>query len=342
MSTPESLEAAMRRAIAAGEQVRGTTSPNPPVGCVVLDRDGALAGVGATEPPSGRHAEVVALGQAGERAAGGTAVVTLEPCAHHGRTPPCTTALLAAGIRSVHFALLDPNPLAAGGAQVLRSEGVDVHSGLMWREVEHGTLRAWLHFIRTATPFVTWKFASTLDGRSAAADGTSRWISSPQSRAEVHAVRAKADAVVVGTGTALADDPALTVRDEHGNPAARQPLRVVVGERDLPATARLRDGTAPTLHVRSRDPREVLKVLGEQGVVEVLLEGGPTLAGAFVAAGCVHRVVAYLAPAMLGSGSTALGDAGISTIGDALRLEIEDVARVGPDVRIRAVPARRG
>lgn len=332
----------MRRAAAAAERVRGTTSPNPPVGCVVLDANGTVAGEGATEPPPGRHAEVMALAHAGERAAGGTAVVTLEPCAHHGRTPPCTGALLAAGVRAVHFAVADPNPAAAGGAHALRAAGVEVHGGLMRDEVEHGTLRAWLHFARTATPFVTWKFASTLDGRSAAADGTSRWISSPQSRADVHAMRAKADAVVVGTATALADDPALTVRDEHGNPAASQPLRVVVGERELPPTARLRDGTAPTLHLRTRDPGEVLKVLGERGVVDVLLEGGPALAGAFVAAGRVHRVVAYLAPALLGSGSTALGDAGISTIGDALRLEIEDVTRIGTDVRIRAVPTRRG
>jgi diaminohydroxyphosphoribosylaminopyrimidine deaminase / 5-amino-6-(5-phosphoribosylamino)uracil reductase len=332
----------MRRAIMAAEQARGSTSPNPPVGCVVLDAGGEQVAVGATEPPPGRHAEVVALRQAGERAAGGTAVVTLEPCVHHGRTPPCTAALLAAGIATVHFAVPDPTPLAAGGAQALRAGGLTVHSGLLRAEVERGPLRAWLHLARTGAPFVTWKFASTLDGRVAAADGTSRWISSPQSRADVHALRAKSDAVVIGTGTALADDPVLTVRDQHGHPAGRQPIRVVVGERELPSRLQLCDGTAPTLHLRTHDPHEVLKVLAEHGVVEVLLEGGPTLTGAFVAAGCVHRVVGYLAPALLGSGSTALADAGITTIDDALRLEIEDVRKIGPDLRISAVPSKRG
>jgi len=341
MSTDEALMAAMRRAIEAAEQVRGTTSPNPPVGCVVLDRDGAQVGIGATQPPPGWHAEVMALRQAGGRAAGGTAVVTLEPCAHHGRTPPCTDALLAADIGTVHFAVPDPNPLARGGAEVLRARGVTVHGGLLAAEVESGPLRGWLHFARTGTPFVTWKFASTLDGRVAAADGTSRWISSAPSRADVHAIRAKVDAVVVGTGTALADDPALTVRDEHGDPAGRQPLRVVVGRRELPRTARLRtDGAAPTLQLATHDPHEVLRALAERGVVDVLLEGGPTLAGAFLRAGCVHRVLGYLAPALLGAGSTALGDAGITTIGEALRLDIEDVARMGPDLRISAVPRR--
>jgi len=332
----------MRRAIAAAEEVRGSTSPNPPVGCVVLDAGGEQVGVGATEPPPGWHAEVVALRQAADRAADGTAVVTLEPCAHHGRTPPCTDALRAAGIRTVHFAVEDPNPVAGGGAAVLRAGGLTVHQGLLRSEVENGPLRAWLHFARTGTPFVTWKFAATLDGRVAAADGTSRWISSAQSRADVHAIRAKADAVLVGTGTALADDPALTVRDEHGTAASRQPLRVVVGRRDLPGSARLRDGTARTLHLATHDPHEVLRALAGRGMVDVLLEGGPTLAGAFLAAGCVHRVLGYLAPALLGDGPAALAGAGIGTIDDAVRLEIEDVATIGPDLRISAVPRSRG
>ena len=309
----------------------------------MLDAAGEQVGVGATEPPPGRHAEVVALRQAGERAAGGTAVVTLEPCAHHGRTPPCTDALLAAGIATVHYAVADPTPVAAGGADALRAAGVAAHEGLLRAEVEHGVLRGWLHFVRTGTPFVTWKFASTLDGRVAAADGTSRWISSAQSRADVHAVRARSDAVVVGTGTALADDPALTVRDEHGNLAGRQPLRVVVGKRELPATARLlADGAAPTVQLSTHDPHQVLRELAQRGAVDVLLEGGPTLAGAFLQARCVHRVLGYLAPALLGAGPAVVAGAGVATVGDALRLEIEDVTMIGPDLRIRAVPARRG
>ena len=331
----------MRDAIAAAERARGRTSPNPPVGCLILDAGGEVVGVGATEPPPGWHAEVVALRQAGERARGGTAVVTLEPCAHHGRTPPCTGALVAAGVRTVHYAVDEPNPVAGGGAGVLRANGVTVHGGLLRAEVQRGPLRAWLHAVRTGTPHVTWKFAATLDGRVAAADGTSRWISSAQSRADVHAIRAKADAVVVGTGTALADDPALTVRDEHGTPAGRQPLRVVVGKRDLPGTARLlTDGAAPTLRLATHDPHEVLRALADRGVVDVLLEGGPTLAGAFLEAGCVHRVIGYLAPSLLGDGPAALAGAGVTTIDGALRLEIEDVSMIGPDVRIIAAPRR--
>ncbi|HEX3779227.1 MAG TPA: bifunctional diaminohydroxyphosphoribosylaminopyrimidine deaminase/5-amino-6-(5-phosphoribosylamino)uracil reductase RibD, partial [Pseudonocardiaceae bacterium] len=179
----------MELAIRASERVRGTTSPNPPVGAVVLDRDGDIAGVGATNPPGGAHAEVVALAQAGARARGGAAVVTLEPCAHHGRTPPCVDALVAAGVRSVYFAVSDPNPRAAGGAAALRAAGVDVHDGLLADEVGSGPLRAWLHHVVTGRPHVTWKYAMTMDGRVAAADGTSRWISGETSRAEVHLMR---------------------------------------------------------------------------------------------------------------------------------------------------------
>jgi len=337
------LESAMAQAIAAAAGVHGTTSPNPPVGCVVLDAAGVPVGVGATEPPPGRHAEVVALDRAGPLAAGGTAVVTLEPCAHQGRTPPCTRALLAAGIAAVYYAVDDPNPLAAGGAGELRAAGVAVHSGLMRAEVQAGPLRGWLHFARTGTPHVTWKFAATLDGRAAAADGTSRWISSAQSRADVHAVRARSDAVVVGTGTALADDPALTVRDEHGHPAGRQPLRVVVGKRELPPGSRmLVDGAAPTVLLATHDPNEVLRELAGRGAVDVLLEGGPTLAGAFLAAGCVHRVLGYLAPVLLGAGPAVLADAGVGTIADALRLQLDEVTMIGPDLRISAVPTRSG
>lgn len=335
------LATAMRRAVAASEAVRGTTSPNPPVGCVVLDAGGATAGVGATSPPGGPHAEVAALREAGERARGGTAVVTLEPCAHHGRTPPCVDALLAAGIAEVHAAVPDPHPAGAGGAARLRAAGVSVHRGLLAELVRRGPLRAWLHSVDTGRPHVTWKYAATLDGRSAAADGTSRWISAPESRAEVHRLRSAVDAVLVGTGTVLADDPQLTARHPDGAPQARQPLRVVVGNRAVPAGARVLDGTAETLLCRGHDPAAVLGQLHERGVVDVLLEGGPTLAGAFVAAGCVDRVLAYLAPALLGAGPAALATVGMVTLAQRLRLRVEEVGMSGPDIRISAVPAAR-
>ncbi|WP_373290048.1 bifunctional diaminohydroxyphosphoribosylaminopyrimidine deaminase/5-amino-6-(5-phosphoribosylamino)uracil reductase RibD [Longimycelium tulufanense] len=335
------MAAAMARAVTASRLVQGTTSPNPPVGCVVLDAAGAVVGVGATQPPGGPHAEVVALRAAGDRARGGTAVVTLEPCAHHGRTPPCTDALLAAGVATVVYAVGDPYPEAAGGADVLRRAGVRVESGPLAQEIERGPLRAWLHYARTGTPHVTWKYAATLDGRSAAADGTSKWISSAESRRDVHRFRAQVDAIVAGRGTVLADDPQLTARTPDGGLAERQPLRVVVGEGDLPRDARVLDEAAETIHLRTSDPREVLAALADRGVVDVLLEGGPRLAGAFLAAGGIHRVLAYVAPKLLGAGPAALADAGVGTIADAVDLGIEDVTRIGPDVRISAVPVRR-
>jgi len=332
---PNPLQAAMALACAAAEGVRGTTNPNPPVGCVVLDVVGEVAGVGATAPPGGPHAEVLALRAAGQRARGGTAVVTLEPCNHHGRTPPCTEALLAAGISAVHYAVADPSPEAAGGAEYLCQHGVAIVAGPA-EPAERGALRAWLHRQRTGRPHLTYKYAATLDGRVAAADGSSRWISGAEARAQVHAERTKLDAIVVGTGTVLADDPWLTARLPDGSLAAHQPLRVVVGHRDIPAPARVLDNAAPTLLVRTGDPQEALAALGD--CTDVLLEGGPRLAGAFARSGLIDRVLAYLAPALLGAGAASLGDAGVVTIADALRFDLEDVRLLGPDIRISATP----
>lgn len=332
--------AAMRTAISASEDVRGTTSPNPPVGCVVLDADGDVAGVGATHPPGGPHAEVVALHAAGERAEGGTAVVTLEPCAHTGRTAPCATALRDAGVARVVFAVADPNPTAAGGGEVLHRAGVEVRGGPLAEEVARGPLRAWSHFARTGRPHVTWKYAATLDGRSAAVDGTSQWISSEASRAEVHRLRRHVDAIVAGTGTVLADDPQLTARRPGGEPLERQPLRVVVGDRTLPGSARVLDAAAETLRLPGGEPGSVLEALADRGVVDVLLEGGPRLAGAFLAAGRIDRVLAYVAPTLLGSGPAALGDAGVASLSQAWRLRVEETTMSGSDIRISAVPER--
>ncbi|WP_127784787.1 bifunctional diaminohydroxyphosphoribosylaminopyrimidine deaminase/5-amino-6-(5-phosphoribosylamino)uracil reductase RibD [Rhodococcus sp. X156] len=325
----------MELAAAQGERVRGTTAPNPPVGCVILNAGGIVVGAGGTAPAGGPHAEVQALRQAGAAARGGTAVVTLEPCNHHGRTPPCTAALVEAGIAAVHYAVADPNPAAAGGAAHLAGHGVTaVHAP--HQVVTRGALRAWLHRQRTGRPHVTYKLAATLDGRTAAADGTSRWVTGEQARAQVHAERAHLDAIVVGTGTVLADDPWLTARRPDGSLAAHQPLRVVVGTRELPRDAKVLDDSAETLLVRTHDPREVLAAL--DGLDDVLLEGGATLAGAFVAAGLVDRVVAYIAPTLLGSGVAALGDAGVRTMTDALQMVTEDVQLLGNDVRVSAVP----
>ncbi|MFC9516846.1 bifunctional diaminohydroxyphosphoribosylaminopyrimidine deaminase/5-amino-6-(5-phosphoribosylamino)uracil reductase RibD [Nocardiaceae bacterium NPDC056970] len=326
----------MRLAIDASEAVRGTTSPNPPVGAVILDASGEVAGVGATQPPGGPHAEVVALAAAGERARGGIAVVTLEPCNHQGRTGPCSQALIEAGVAAVYYAVADPNPAAAGGADTLRAAGIETAGGLSADDVERGPLRAWLHRQRTGRPHVTWKFAATLDGRSAAADGTSQWITGPEARARVHADRARLDAIVVGTGTVLADDPRLTARLPDGSLAEHQPLRVVVGTRDVPATARVLDDAAPTLVLRTHDVDEILAALADQD--DVLVEGGPRLAGAFLAAGAVDRIQAYIAPVVLGAGSHAVEDAGVSTIAEALRFRRENVEVLGDDLLLNLIP----
>jgi diaminohydroxyphosphoribosylaminopyrimidine deaminase/5-amino-6-(5-phosphoribosylamino)uracil reductase len=318
--------------------VLGATSPNPPVGAVILAVDGTVAGEGATEPPGGPHAEVVALTAAGERARGGTAVVTLEPCAHTGRTGPCADALVDAGVAKVVYGVEDPNPEAAGGADRLRDAGVQVVSGVEAHAAASGALRPWLHAVRTGRPYVTWKFAATLDGRVAGADYTSRWISSAPARADVHRLRAAVDAILVGSGTVLVDDPHLTVR-EGDLLAEHQPLRVVLDRRHrVPDDARVLDDAAETVVLDTAVPQFALKALYDRGVRHALLEGGPTLAGAFVEARCVDEVIAYVAPMLLGAGPAALGDAGIGTLADALMLEVESVTRVGADIKVVGRP----
>ncbi|MCF6524617.1 bifunctional diaminohydroxyphosphoribosylaminopyrimidine deaminase/5-amino-6-(5-phosphoribosylamino)uracil reductase RibD [Streptomyces sp. JJ36] len=359
----------MRRALTLAARGLGSASPNPVVGCVILDPAGRTVGEGWHQRAGGPHAEVHALAEAGDDAAGGTAVVTLEPCDHTGRTGPCSAALREAGVARVLYAVPDPTTDAGGGAATLAAAGVEVHGGLLAGEAAEVNA-AWLTAVRLGRPHVTWKYAATLDGRSAAADGTSRWITSPESRADVHRLRAESDAVVVGSGTLRADDPHLAVRGVEG---VGQPLRVVLDtEATIAPTARVLDGAAPTLVAVAEDARTeqlaaalgsaagpagrtelvrlprsgtglslpaLLDALHEREVRAVLLEGGPTLAGAFLAAGAVDRVVGYLAPALLGAGPAALGDAGIGTLAGAVRLTVTGTARLGPDLRITAVPA---
>jgi diaminohydroxyphosphoribosylaminopyrimidine deaminase/5-amino-6-(5-phosphoribosylamino)uracil reductase len=329
----------MQRAIELAVQGLGSTSPNPVVGCVVLGADGTVAGEGWHAYAGGPHAEVVALAEAGARAHGATAVITLEPCAHTGRTGACTAALLTSGIRRVVYAVSDPNPVAAGGAEVLRAAGVEVEGGLLSAEAARGN-EAWLHAVNRKRPFVIWKYAAGLDGQTAAADGTSRWITGESARRDVHRLRGEVDAVAVGVGTVLADDPQLTVRlEKPAQPATRQPLRVVFDRSGrTPADARVRDGAAETLFTAAA-PAAALEQLRERGVISVLLEGGPTLAGAFWAGGLIDKVIAYVAPVLLGSGRhPVITDAGIDTIADAGRLHLDDVTRFGDDVRLTSYP----
>ncbi|KRE37578.1 bifunctional diaminohydroxyphosphoribosylaminopyrimidine deaminase/5-amino-6-(5-phosphoribosylamino)uracil reductase [Janibacter sp. Soil728] len=361
MQQPITTESAMARAIELAARGLGRTAPNPVVGCVVLDVDGRTVGEGWHERAGDPHAEVMALAEAGDAARGGTAVVTLEPCRHTGRTGPCTGALLDAGVARVVVAVPDPTVTAGGGADLLREHGIDVVEGTGRDAAAHGN-RAWLHAMRTGRPFVTWKLASTLDGRTAAADGTSRWITGAQARADVHRLRAQSDAVLVGGTTLRADDPHLAVRDIEG---AAQPLRVVIdSQAQVPLTARVLDDAAPTLVVVAEgadtarltaadvdvlavpstpaglDLMALLAALHERGVRSVLLEGGAHLAASFVATDLVDEVVAHVAPTLLGAGSPVLADAGITTITEALRLTTTDVARLGDDIAITATVRR--
>ncbi|CAN5449558.1 bifunctional diaminohydroxyphosphoribosylaminopyrimidine deaminase/5-amino-6-(5-phosphoribosylamino)uracil reductase RibD [soil metagenome] len=336
MTRPETWERAMRLAVEQADQVKGATYPNPPIGAVILDRDGQIAGVGGTEPAGSAHAEVVALRRAGTKAAGGTAVVTLEPCNHHGRTPPCVDALLAADISTVVYAVADPNPVAAGGAARLAAAGVEVVPGLAAELVRTGPLREWLHKQRTGMPHVTWKYAASIDGRSAAADGSSRWITGEAARADVHRRRAAADAIVVGTGTVFADDPTLTARFPNGTLTERQPLRVVVGEREISSESNVLNDDSRTMVIRTHDPHEVIRALSDR--TDVLVEGGPTLAGAFLRAGVVNRILAYVAPILLGGPVIAVDDVGVTSIGKALRWRYDGMDTLGPDVVLSLVP----
>ncbi|GAB2855649.1 bifunctional diaminohydroxyphosphoribosylaminopyrimidine deaminase/5-amino-6-(5-phosphoribosylamino)uracil reductase RibD [Myroides odoratimimus subsp. xuanwuensis] len=305
-------------------------APNPRVGCVLLAEDGTVVAEGHHRGAGTPHAEADALSRAGDRARGATAVVTLEPCNHTGRTGPCAQALVDAGVRRVIFAQRDPNPVASGGAQTLRAAGIEVEDGLLAAE-SRAVNEVWSFAIEHQRPFVTWKFATTLDGRSAAADGTSRWVSSLAARRDTHRLRALCDTMLIGTNTVAVDDPELTVRDEHDRPLAVQPLRAVMGLRELDPGRRVFNDRAETVRLHTRDPHEALAGLWARERRHVFLEGGPTLAAAFVNAGLVDEVVAYVAPMLLGAGRNAVGDLGITTIADALHLVVREVTVLGED-----------
>jgi diaminohydroxyphosphoribosylaminopyrimidine deaminase / 5-amino-6-(5-phosphoribosylamino)uracil reductase len=319
----------MRRAMALAATVRATTSPNPWVGCVVVPRDGLGPGFeGATAPPGGSHAEVEALQRAGRAARGGSLYVTLEPCAHHGRTPPCTDAIVAAGIERVVVAVEDPDPLVCGrGIAALRQAGVEVVVGVGAEQVRE-QLAPYLKHRSTGQPWVVLKMAATLDARTAAPDGSSRWITGEAARRDVHRLRARSDAVLVGAGTVRADDPELTVRLDDAS-GGHQPLRVVLGQ--APVGARV----LPALEM-SGDLGEVLSELGRRGVVQLLVEGGPRVAHDFHAAGLVDRYVLYLAPKFFGGDDARplFAGHGAGTIGDVWKGRLVSIEQLGEDLRV--------
>jgi diaminohydroxyphosphoribosylaminopyrimidine deaminase / 5-amino-6-(5-phosphoribosylamino)uracil reductase len=370
VTVQEPVERAMWQALALGDAVRRTTAPNPWVGCVLVG-DGRAVGEGSTAPPGGPHAEVLALRAAGERARGATAVLTLEPCSHHGRTPPCVDALVDGGVSRVVVALEDPDPRVSGrGVARLRDRGVTVEVGI-GADAAARSLAPYLHHRRTGRAYCLLKTAMSLDGRTAAPDGSSRWITGAEARADAHELRADSQAVVVGSGTALADRPTLTARDVRV-PVAHQPLRVLLDARGrVPADGPLFDPSlaptlvlttdaappgavdawraagakvealAPALGGAGVDLPAALELLGRHGVLQAMVEGGATVHGALVAAGLVDRLVAYVGPLVLGAGArSALAWPGAATIADAPRWRHVSTARLGDDVRLEYEPGR--
>ncbi|WP_423924241.1 bifunctional diaminohydroxyphosphoribosylaminopyrimidine deaminase/5-amino-6-(5-phosphoribosylamino)uracil reductase RibD [Frigoribacterium sp. 2-23] len=325
----------MRRAIDLGQNgpARGV---NPQVGCVLLHPDGTLAAEGWHRGAGTPHAEVDALSKLGEAGARGlTAVVSLEPCNHTGRTGPCSAALIDAGVARVVYAVSDPGDVSRGGAQRLLDSGVDVIGGILADEATEA-IRPWLVVARHGRPFVTVKWASSLDGRTAAADGSSQWITGAAARQDVHRRRAEHDAILVGTGTVLADDPTLTARDERGELLPDQPVPVVVGERPVPGAARVRQHPRGLVESGSRDLGRVLGDLLDRGVRSVFVEGGPTVASEFIRLGLVDDYLVYLAPTLIGGPHTALDRLGVETIDDQRRLRVTDVTPLGDDLLIVA------
>lgn len=356
-------EAYIERALALAQRGRGRVSPNPLVGAVVV-AEGVVVGEGWHEGAGLPHAEALALNESGPAARGATLYTSLEPCDHYGRTPPCTRAIIAAGIARVVTATTDPNPAVDGrGLATLRANGIEVREGLM-AEAARRLNAPFEKHVRTGMPFVTWKAATTLDGKVAARDGSARWITGEAARADVHRLRGDADAILVGAGTALADDPALTVRDPSYR--GRPPIRVLVDARGrVGAGGDLFDDSAPklvaTTELASREARALWQEagaevvvfesesdlvplpslfadLGKRDVQHVLLEGGPTLAWSAVEDGLVDRVVVYLAPRLIGGVDApgVLGGRGFAPVANALALSIHSAERIGEDLRVEA------
>lgn len=317
---------------------RGPRGANPQVGAVILSPDGTVLAEGWHHGAGTPHAEVDALSKlAPGEARGATAVVTLEPCNHTGRTGPCAVALIEAGIARVLYALDDPGAVSGGGAERLRSAGVDVEAGEQ-ADAAHALIAGWLTAQRLGRPQITVKWAQSLDGRAAADDGSSQWITGPSARADVHRRRAEADAIAVGTGTVLADDPALTARDGDAL-LPHQPIPVVIGSRPTPADAAVHRHPHSPLFFDTHDLHTVVADLHARGVQNLFVEGGPTLASAFLQAGLADRLLVYIAPVLLGGGRLALTDIGVASIGEARRLTIDEWVPLGSDLLAIAHPA---
>ena len=311
---------AMQRAIALSEKGLGKTAPNPIVGAVVIDATGKIIAEGFHDRmASDDHAEVIAIKAAGNKAQGATIVVTLEPCNHIGKTGPCTQAIIDAGISTVVFAVNDPNAIASGGADKLRAAGIKVIEGILKKEVALSN-RAWLMKIQKNRPFFTWKVAATLDGKVAATDGTSKWISNETSRGDVQTLRRQSDAILVGTNTVIADNPHLIPRGDFAG-YTQNPIRIICGEQELPSDSHVFDDSATTQFVKTRDLDLLVEKLNNLGVNQVLVEAGPTLASAMLDHCLMDELVMYQAPSLLGSGKSFFSLGKESTIENQLRMD---------------------
>jgi diaminohydroxyphosphoribosylaminopyrimidine deaminase/5-amino-6-(5-phosphoribosylamino)uracil reductase len=308
----------------------GLTGSNPIVGAVIVDSAGKVIGEGFHK--SGPHAEVVALEQAGQLARGATLFVTLEPCNHHGKTGPCTEAIVNAGIAKVVYAVADPSVLASGGAKALAAAGLEVEANTAVSEIAYSN-RAWLHKIKNNRPYFIWKIATTLDGRTAAIDGSSKWITGPESRAEVSQLRSESDAILVGTATALADNPNLNPRDQERT-STTNPVRIVMGLREIPSDFNIHNDAAETVFVRSHDFSELLKFCAERDFNQVFVESGSELGTALLKAGLIDELVIFQAASLLGSGQSFIGNLGATNIKEKMDFFIRDVAQFGNDLKI--------
>ncbi|MEV7661895.1 bifunctional diaminohydroxyphosphoribosylaminopyrimidine deaminase/5-amino-6-(5-phosphoribosylamino)uracil reductase RibD [Paenarthrobacter sp. NPDC089316] len=339
-------ETAMEAALTAA--LAGPRGANPLVGAVILGAGGEQLATGYHRGAGTAHAEADAISEARRKGVdikGTTMVVTLEPCNHVGRTGPCAQAIIAAGITKVIYAVDDPHDPAAGGAKTLRAAGIDVTSGLGFEEALDLN-REWFDAVAAKRPFVTLHVAQTLDSRIAAVDGTSQWISSAESLEDNHSLRRLIDAILVGTGTVLIDNPRLTARTPDGGLSTRQPVRAVMGLRDVPEDAAVRGTDGRFRHLATRDPEEALGMLFEEGIRHVMVEGGSSILSTFLAAGLVDELIVYLAPTLLGSGTPALNDLGITTLADAQHWVWDEAAggavrTLGNDLRLHLRPAER-
>jgi len=328
-----SADEAMARAIECATYGLGKTFPNPIVGAVITSATGEFISEGFHQGAD--HAEVIAISAAKEIPAGSVIYVTLEPCNHHGKTPPCVDAIIASGIKKVVYAVADPNPVATGGTERLQESGIEVKSGIgeVQARLEN---RAWLTKIEKSRPRITWKIASTMDGKVAASDGSSKWITGEIARADVARIRSQADAIVTSTATVIADDPLLTSKG-----LGKNPVRIVMGITELSSNSKILGTDAETVLIKSRDSKDLISLVKVRGFNQILIESGPTLGTALLRADLVDEIILYQAPTFLGSGKASIGDLGISSISDRLDFEIADVEILGADLKITLVKSAK-